>query len=72
MNKFIPKAKLSKKAKRERAKASRQTWGGMNPVTRKPPHPKAYVRKKPRIESDDDETGAFSIHRQYAAAACKA
>jgi hypothetical protein len=67
-NKFIPKAKLSKKAIRERAKALRQTWGGMNPVTRKPANPKAYDRKKPRIESDDD-TGAFSIHRYYATAA---
>ncbi len=68
MNKFIPKAKLSKKAKRERDKAARQTWGAMSPVTRKPPNPKAYVRKKPRIEPNDD-TGAFSIHRFYAAAA---
>ncbi len=68
MDKFIPTTKLSKKAKRERAKAQRQTWGGINPVTRKPPNPKAYVRKKPRIESDDD-TGIFSIHRHGAAAA---
>ena len=66
MNKFIPKTKLSKKAKREIAKAQRQTWGSMNPVTRKLPNPKAYVRNKPRIESDDD-TGVCSIHRHDAA-----
>lgn len=57
MDKFIPKQKLSKKAKRERAKAQRQTWDRLNPVTRKPENPKAYVREKPRGESDDD-TGA--------------
>jgi|AGTN01.1.fsa_nt_gi hypothetical protein len=66
MDKFIPKAKLSKKAGRERAKAQRQTWGGINPVTRKPKNPDAYVREKPRIESDDD-TGAFSIPYRRAA-----
>ncbi len=58
MDRFIPKEKLSKKAKRELAKAQRQTWGGINPVTRKPQNPKAYVREKPRYESDDD-TGVF-------------
>ena len=58
MDRFIPKEKLSKKAKRERAQAQRQTWGGINPVTRRPPNPKAYVREKPRYESDDD-TGVF-------------
>lgn len=58
MDRFIPKEKLSKKAKRELAKARRQTWGGLNPVTRKPQNPKAYVRESPRYESDDD-TGVF-------------
>lgn len=58
MDRFISKEKLSKKAKRELAKAQRQTWGGINPVTRKPQNPKAYVREKPRHESDDD-TGVF-------------
>jgi hypothetical protein len=58
MDRFISKEKLSKKAKRELAKAQRQTWGGINPVTRKPQNPKAYVREKPRYESGDD-TGVF-------------
>ena len=62
MDKFIPKAKLSKKAKHERAKAQRETWGSINPVTRKPPNPKAYVREKPRIDGDDD-TGASLLMR---------
>jgi len=64
MDKFIPKEKLSKKVKRERAKAQRVTWGGLNPATRKPKNPKAYVREKPRIDGNDD-TGASSIHWQY-------
>ena len=58
MDRFIPKEKLSKKAKRELAKAQRQTWGGINPVTRKPQNPKAYVREKPRYD-DGDDTGVF-------------
>ena len=58
MDKFIPKEKLSKKAKRELARAQRQTWGDINPVTRRPPNPKAYVRKKPRY-FDDDITGVY-------------
>jgi hypothetical protein len=64
MDKFIPKEKLSKKAKRELAKAQRQTWGGLSPVTRKPENPKAYIREKPRNESDDD-TGVCSWQKTF-------
>jgi hypothetical protein len=64
MDKFIPKEKLSKKARREKAKAQRQTWDGLNPVTRKPQNPKAYVREKPRID-DGDDTGASSFHHSF-------
>ena len=35
MEKFIPYEKLSKKKKRELAKARRGTWGELSPVTRK-------------------------------------
>jgi hypothetical protein len=58
MDKFIPKEKLSPKAKRELARTRRQTWGGLNPVTRRPKNPKAYEREKPRID-DDGDTGVF-------------
>jgi hypothetical protein len=58
MDRFIPKKKLSKKAKRELAKTRRETWGGLSPVTRRPPNPKAYVREKPRYD-DGDDTGVF-------------
>ena len=46
MEKFIPYEKLSKKEKRKIDQAKRQTWGELNPVTRKPESSKAYNRKK--------------------------
>ena len=46
MEKFIPYEKLSKKEKRRLDLAKRQTWGELNPVTRKPVNSKAYNRKK--------------------------
>ena len=48
MDKFIPYEKLSKKEKRKVDQARRQTWGEMNPVTRKPENSKAYNRSKAR------------------------
>lgn len=58
MDTFIPKKKLSKKAKRALAKTQRETWGSLSPVTRKPKNPKAYVREKSRYKPSDD-TGVF-------------
>ena len=46
MEKFIPYEKLSKKEKRKLDLAKRQTWGELNPVTRKPENSKAYNRGK--------------------------
>ena len=48
MEKFIPYEKLSKKEKRKLDQAKRQTWGQLNPVTRKPENSKAYNRNKAR------------------------
>ena len=48
MEKFIPYEKLSKKEKRKLDLAKRQTWGDLNPVTRKPENSKAYSRNKAR------------------------
>ena len=45
---FIPHEKLSKKEKRKIDQAKRQTWGELNPVTRKPENSKAYNRNKAR------------------------
>ena len=46
MEKFIPYEKLSKKEKRKLDAAKRNTWGELNPVTRKPENPRAYNRKR--------------------------
>lgn len=46
MEKFTPYEKLSKKEKRKIDQARRQTWGELNPVTRKPANSKAYNRRK--------------------------
>ena len=46
MEKLIPYEKLSKKEKRKIDQAKRQTWGELNPVTRKPTNSKAYNRRK--------------------------
>ena len=48
MEKFIPYEKLSKKEKRKLDQAKRQTWGNLNPVTRKPENSKEYNRNKAR------------------------
>ena len=48
MEKFIPYEKLSKKEKRKIDQARRQTWGELNPVTRKPENSKAYNSNKAR------------------------
>lgn len=48
MEKFIPYEKLSKKKQRELDAKRRNTWGSLNPVTRKPENPKAYNRQKAR------------------------
>ena len=46
MEKFIHYEKLSKKEKRKIDKTQRQTWGELNPVTRKPENSRAYNRRK--------------------------
>ena len=45
MIKHIPYEKLSKKEKRKIDLAKRNTWGELNPVTRKPQDSKAYNRR---------------------------
>ena len=63
MEKFIPYGKLSKKKKRKMDLAKRQTWGELNPVTRKPQHSKAYNRNKSRNwKRDDHETNSGSFY----------
>jgi len=43
---FIPLSKQSKHKQKEYHASKRGSWGDINPVTRKPPNPKAYNRAK--------------------------
>ena len=56
MEKFIPYEKLSKKEKRKIDQARRQTWGELNPVTRKPENSKAYNRKRTQDWKENFQT----------------
>ena len=53
MEKFIPYEKLSKKEKRKMDLAKRQTWGELNPVTRKPENSKAYNRRRAQVWKEE-------------------
>ncbi len=53
MEKMVPPDKLSKKKRREQNAKRRGTWGAISPVTRRPPVPKAYRRKKIRRGDED-------------------
>ena len=59
MDKFIPYEKLSKKEQRKLNQAKRQTWGNLNPVTRKPANSKAYNRQKAQNWKKDISGSAF-------------
>jgi len=62
MEKFIPYEKLPKRVKRKIDRQKRGSWRGLNPVTRKPPDPKAYDRKKARKRSQDDDFNSASFY----------
>lgn len=50
MTNFVPYEKLSKKKKKEMNAKKRNTWNGLNPVTRKPENPRAYNRNKKKAQ----------------------
>ena len=60
MERFIPYEKLSKKEKRKLDQAKRQTWGNLNPVTRKPEKSKAYNRRNAQNWENDSYGSAPS------------
>ena len=53
MEKFVPYEKLSKKEKKKQDSAQRNTWGELNPVTRKPENSRAYNRRKAQAWKKD-------------------
>ncbi len=46
MEKYVPYEKRSKKERRRLDNAGRNTWGPLNPVTRKSENSKVYNRRK--------------------------
>lgn len=59
MKKYVSIEKRSKKEQRLLAAQRRGSWYGINPVTRKPPNSKTYVRKKAWKWSDDSASMLF-------------
>lgn len=59
MEKFIPYEKLSKKKQRELDLKKRGSWGGLNPVTRTTPNPRAYNRRKAQKWDDGSRSAPF-------------
>lgn len=59
MEKYIPYEKLSKKKQRELNAQRRGSWGGINPVTRKPENSKAYNRSKARRWKNEGHLRTF-------------
>ena len=64
MEKFIPYEKLSKKEKRKLDQTRRQTWGDLNPVTRKPKNSRAYDRKRTQDWKKELPNPASSVWRR--------
>ena len=54
MEKLIPYSKMSKKQKKEIDRRKRNTWNGLNPVTRKSGDNTIYSRKRTRVREDND------------------
>jgi N-acetylmuramoyl-L-alanine amidase len=59
MKKFIPREKLSKRARRELDARNRQTWGDISPVTKTTSNKKAYKRTKIRNWTEEPQSGFF-------------
>lgn len=56
----IPYEKLSKKKRQALDRKRRATWGEISPVTRRPPNPKAYSRKKAQRWERNPSVGPFA------------
>lgn len=67
MEKFIPKEKLSKKARKALEAKKRAVWG-FSPVTKRVESKKVYSRKKNSRVRDEDEREFF--HEVYSLFVC--
>ena len=70
--KHVPLRKQSKQKQREYYAARRGDWGGLNPVTRKPPNPKAYNRRKSGPSSMHEPRPGFFMSYEGFYAKCSA
>lgn len=70
MKKHISLDKRSKKAQKEYYSGLRQTWNGLNPVTRTVPNGKAYNRSRAKREQRDD-CSLFSCRQSEHTKSCK-
>lgn len=61
MEKYVPYEKLSKKQQKAINAQKRGSWGGINPVTRKPEHSKAYNRQKAKKWKFDSDSSPSVI-----------
>jgi len=65
MKKFVPLSKQSKIKQKQYHMSKRGSWGGLNPVTRKPANPKAYTKSMRRDDNlalrdmEDSSDGNF-------------
>lgn len=64
MKKFVPFEKMSKKQQKAINNAKRNTWGNINPITRKSENKKAYNRKKCRNWDEPDYLHFLLIFRK--------
>jgi hypothetical protein len=53
VTKHISVEKLSKKQRKAYYAKRRGTWDGISPVTRVPPNPKVYIRRKRVMPTDE-------------------
>ena len=60
---YVPLDKMSKRQKKEYHAMFRGSWGGVNPVTRKPPDPRAYNRKKSGQRHEDESPTGFFLRK---------
>ncbi|MDO4977523.1 MAG: hypothetical protein Q4E53_09705 [Eubacteriales bacterium] len=61
MKNFVPIHKKTKKEQKEYYSQYRNTWNGLNPVTRTVPNGKGYNRKK--LKNEDRRKGRFSYEK---------
>jgi len=62
---YIPLEKRSKREQKEYFAARRGSWGSVSPVTRKPPNPKAYNRKRSGQRYENEPPPGFFVAHKF-------